>query len=110
MFIIDFAEHDTLDLKLYEAAVRSINEQPEAPYYLVSCYVFEISIYIKLTKAQYFKVIALFLLSNRMFKKVDFYVDMLNSEIISSGVIEDMEDERFHLVFPQMFTAFSLDH
>ena len=92
--------------KLYEASVRSINEQPLAPYYLVSTYFLGVSIFLKLTKDQYFKVLAFFVNFTWVFRKVDFYADMLNLEIISC--IDDTEDERFHLVFPQVFTAFSL--
>jgi hypothetical protein len=90
--------------KLYEASVRSINEQPLAPYYLISSYFLQVRTFIKVNKEQYLKILGFFVNFNWIFKKVNFYVEILNLEIIPSGVIEDTEDERFHLVFP----AFSL--
>jgi hypothetical protein len=104
----DLIKEDPTFLELYEAAVRSINEQPLAPYYIVSSYYFEVKIFIKVNKEQYIKILEFFIKFIRVFKKADFYADILNLEIIPSGVIEDTEDENFHLVFPQVFPAFSL--
>ena len=91
--------------KLYEASVRSINEQPLAPYYLVFS---GDNICLILNKHQYFKTLAIYLSNYLYSKKVDFYVNMLNLEIIPPGIIEDTEDEMFHLVFPQVFIPFYL--
>ena len=85
--------------KLYEASVRSINEQPLAPYYVT----FTGSFWLKLTKDQYFKVLAIYLYNYVFRKKVDFCVQLLNLEIISLVDIEETQHESFALIFPQIF-------
>ncbi len=94
--------------KLYEASVRSINEQPLAPYYLT----FNFSggnVYFKVNKHQYFKTLAIYLRSYFSSKKVDFYNSILNLEIIPPGIIEETQHENFHKVFPQVFIPFFLE-
>ena len=90
--------------KLYEAAVRSINEQPEAPYYLVLIG----SFWLKLTKKYYIKILGVYLTSSSFLKCV--YVDILNLEVTSYFFFEEFQTEDFHLTFPQVFSCFSLEH
>ena len=87
--------------------MRSINEQPEALYYVTRTGAY----YVKLTKEQYIKMLGVYLSSGCFRKCVDYYVDILNLEIISfTFFTEEIHREIFHDVFPQVFSCFSLDH
>ena len=87
--------------------MRSINEQPEVPYYLVLSRGY---VYIKVNKEQYFKILAIHLKNCFSSKSADFYVDILNLEIISflRVEVEEMYNESLGQVFPQVFIPFFL--
>ena len=92
--------------KLYEASVRSINEQPLAPYYLT----FFGHLWLKLTKDQYFKILCFYLYNYFAAKKVDFYIDMLNLKIIALKIIiGETQNENFSAAFPQIFIPLFLE-
>ncbi len=85
--------------------MRSINEQPEASYYLV---LNQSYVYIKVNKEQYFKIFAIYVKDFVSSKNVDYYVNILNLEIIPGGVIEDVQGDFLSDIFPQVFTPFFL--
>ena len=107
--IIDLSKRQPIWQKLYEAAVCSINAQPLASHYLVFDRNIADHFYLKLNKEQYFKVLGIYLSTDFFYKKAGYYVEILNLEIMSFDFLTDeLEHETFQVVFPQVFTAFSL--